>query len=189
MLSNGWHAVKSHLATANKLLGSPVGNAIKGHRKRLGLSQVQLAERVGVSRVSVGAWETGDSEPSEENFQKLAELFQVQRVALRYPTLDTNRKEAVGVSEPSPNYARASDRVRLSAAAYERVYGYLARMESAGCTAEQVESARRLMVEFGGAILHAGPKDEKSIDDQLLDIDASWHAIRESINNREGKKL
>jgi hypothetical protein len=126
-------------------------------------------------------------EPSEENFQRLAEVFHVTRVALRYPGATIGN---AAVHEPAaPDYAQASDRIRLSAVAYERVYGYLARMERAGCTTDQIEAARRLMVDFGGAILHAGPKDQKSVDDQLADIDASWNAIRESINTRQGLNL
>ena len=38
-----------------------LGKNIQGQRQRLGLSQEQLAERLGVSRQSVSKWETGGS--------------------------------------------------------------------------------------------------------------------------------
>lgn len=44
-------------------------------RTRLGLSQEELAEKLGVSRQSVSKWETGQSVPDLEKIIKLADLF------------------------------------------------------------------------------------------------------------------
>lgn len=46
-------------------------------RTRLGLSQEELAEKLGVSRQSVSKWETGQSVPDLEKIIKLADLFGV----------------------------------------------------------------------------------------------------------------
>ena len=46
-------------------------------RTRLGLSQEELAEKLGVSRQSVSKWETGQSLPDLEKIIKLADLFGV----------------------------------------------------------------------------------------------------------------
>lgn len=46
-------------------------------RKRAGLSQEALAERLGVSRQSVSKWETGDSEPEIGKLRVLAAVFGV----------------------------------------------------------------------------------------------------------------
>ncbi len=46
-------------------------------RTRLGLSQEELAEKLGVSRQSVSKWETGQSAPDLEKIIKLADLFGV----------------------------------------------------------------------------------------------------------------
>ncbi len=46
-------------------------------RKRAGLSQEALAERLGVSRQSVSKWETGDSEPEIGKLRALASVFGV----------------------------------------------------------------------------------------------------------------
>ena len=46
-------------------------------RNRLGLSQEEVAERVGVSRQSVAKWENGDSLPDILKCDLLADLFNV----------------------------------------------------------------------------------------------------------------
>ena len=46
-------------------------------RKKSGLSQEMLAEKVGVSRQAVSKWETGESEPEISKLKVLAEIFGV----------------------------------------------------------------------------------------------------------------
>ena len=46
-------------------------------RKANGLSQFNLAERLGVSRQAVSKWEAGASKPSTENLKTLAALYDV----------------------------------------------------------------------------------------------------------------
>lgn len=48
---------------------------IKALRESFGMTQRELAERVGVNQPSVCAWERGDANPSVENLQKLADIF------------------------------------------------------------------------------------------------------------------
>lgn len=50
---------------------------VNQHRKRLGLSQEQLAERIYVTRQTVSNWETGRSYPDIANLLQLSELFGV----------------------------------------------------------------------------------------------------------------
>ena len=52
-----------------------LGERIQTHRKRAGLSQEQLAERVGVSRQAVTKWESGKSTPGTGHLFRLAEVF------------------------------------------------------------------------------------------------------------------
>ena len=46
-------------------------------RKANGLSQFNLAEKIGISRQSVSKWEAGASKPSTENLKTLAALYDV----------------------------------------------------------------------------------------------------------------
>lgn len=50
---------------------------LKELRKRRGLSQVALAERLGMSKSTIGAYETGDIMPSVEALNTLADYFNV----------------------------------------------------------------------------------------------------------------
>ncbi len=52
-----------------------MGDRIREHRIRAGLSQDALAELVGVSRQAVTKWESGASSPTAANLFKLAEIF------------------------------------------------------------------------------------------------------------------
>lgn len=62
-------------------------------RKRCGLSQEALAERLGVSRQAVSKWETGDAEPELSKLRLLADAFGV--------TADWLLSEE-GMPEPAP---------------------------------------------------------------------------------------
>ena len=46
-------------------------------RKANGLSQLKLAEKMGVSRQAISKWEAGSSKPSTENLKTLAALYDV----------------------------------------------------------------------------------------------------------------
>ena len=50
-----------------------LGQRIREHRRRAGLSQEALARRMDVSRQAVTKWESGQSAPSTENLFRLAE--------------------------------------------------------------------------------------------------------------------
>ncbi len=55
---------------------------IRGYRKNLGLTQEQLAERLGITLGAVSKWERGSSEPDLGFIMDLAELFHVSVDAL-----------------------------------------------------------------------------------------------------------
>ncbi|WP_409969866.1 helix-turn-helix transcriptional regulator [Bengtsoniella intestinalis] len=54
-----------------------LGNRIAHHRGRLRLSQLELAEKLSVSRQSVSKWETDASTPELEKLVELSKLFQL----------------------------------------------------------------------------------------------------------------
>lgn len=53
------------------------GRRIKEERKKLGLSQSALAQRVNCVKTAVSRWETGSGYPDIETIEKLAEIFGV----------------------------------------------------------------------------------------------------------------
>ena len=46
-------------------------------RKKQGLTQLELAEKLDVSRQAVSRWEAGDAMPGIENLKLLSELYEV----------------------------------------------------------------------------------------------------------------
>lgn len=52
-----------------------IGEIIKEKREQLGLSQKQLAERLGISRTQVCYWEQGHCMPNILNCWDLADFF------------------------------------------------------------------------------------------------------------------
>lgn len=44
-------------------------------RKKEGMSQADVSEKLDVSRQAVSRWEAGDSRPSTENLQALCKLY------------------------------------------------------------------------------------------------------------------
>ena len=55
---------------------------IRGYRKSLGITQEQLAERLGITLGTVSKWERGSSEPDLGFIMELAELFHISVDAL-----------------------------------------------------------------------------------------------------------
>lgn len=48
---------------------------IKEERKKRGISQINLAAKVGVSLTTIQLWERGAMKPNEENYQKLLDAL------------------------------------------------------------------------------------------------------------------
>ena len=50
------------------------GDGIKELRKKLGLTQQELADKIGVARVTIARWETGQKKPSNLAKRQLVRL-------------------------------------------------------------------------------------------------------------------
>ncbi len=72
-----------------------LGKRIMANRKRLGLTQDQLAERLGVTAQAVSKWENDQSCPDIGTLPKLAALFGVSTDEL----LGVERQEKVHTAE------------------------------------------------------------------------------------------
>ena len=58
-----------------EVLRRSLGEVLKEHRTRCGMTQEFVAERMGVSRQAVSKWENGTADPSTSNLLKLAKLY------------------------------------------------------------------------------------------------------------------
>ena len=77
---------------------------IKNLRFHSGMSQVQLAERLGITKSAVNAWEMGTNSPSLSYIIRLAQVFGVstdyllgvnERLTVDITNLDELQKQAV----------------------------------------------------------------------------------------------
>ena len=52
-----------------------LGNRLYSARKKRGLSQEKVAEKLGVSRQTISKWETNETLPDIDQFKRLADLY------------------------------------------------------------------------------------------------------------------
>lgn len=74
---------------------------IKELREKQGITQEQLADALDVSRGTVGMWETGKRRPSQELYEKIADMFNVD---MDYLYGRTNIKKARHYDEQGNEY-------------------------------------------------------------------------------------
>ena len=65
---------------------SSLGNSLYSARKSKGLTQEEVAEKLGVSRQAVSKWENGTSDPSTSNLCALAKLYGIPVEELLHET-------------------------------------------------------------------------------------------------------
>src|SRR4051794_33874233 len=70
----GWLPLRRSYA---RVVDESLGRRIADHRAKLGWTQQDLAERVGISRVAVSHVESGMTDPSERTVALLAGVFKV----------------------------------------------------------------------------------------------------------------
>ncbi len=102
-----------------------LANRIYECRKKTGLSQQELADRLNVSRQAVSKWETGESAPEAA---KLLELSRVFSVTVDYLLSDDPPQEPQMPPEPQPAPAAAPAWMEHLPATLQRLfrrYGWL----------------------------------------------------------------
>lgn len=72
-----------------------IGENIKTHRKALGITQAQLAERVGVSKYAVFSYENDRMKPTGERAKKLAEALGISLNELLADQKENNMGEVL----------------------------------------------------------------------------------------------
>ena len=92
-------------------------------RKKAGLSQEALAEKLGVSRQAVSKWETGESEPEIGKLKLLAQTFGVTVDWLLSEEEEPQKNPEISRNSPSPEWLDHLPRFLSSLA---KRYGWLA---------------------------------------------------------------
>ena len=95
-----------------------LNETILTYRKRMGLSQEELAARLGVSRQAVSKWELGISTPDPGNIVALAKLFGISTDEL---LMDEVPPQSSSIPQPTANAAPQGDSL-------ERLPGILGRI-------------------------------------------------------------
>ena len=95
---------------------------LKDVRKQAGLTQVDVAEKLGISQPAYASWERGVKKPTQDNLVKIAKILNVSVDYL------------VGISKEKSDEL---DNIEL-----------LFRMNSKGLTDEEKEIFRRELIEF-----------------------------------------
>ena len=77
---------------------SELGSRIKNRRKKLNLSQSDLADAVGISYAQIGRYETKGVQPPAATLQKIADALQLSPDFLIYGNID--EKARASFSDP-----------------------------------------------------------------------------------------
>jgi transcriptional regulator with XRE-family HTH domain len=137
-----------------------------------------LAKAVGVHVKTVSPWLSDRVEPDEDRMVSIADELQVPVIWLRYGRGPSGLEGSVsrGTHRPSPKV-------------YERIWGYLERMRRAGIYPEEIDEAERLFADANFAKLYSGGRRELTEEEILLDIDATWEAIKLVYRKKTGRSL
>jgi transcriptional regulator with XRE-family HTH domain len=144
-------------ADQTEAVDESLGRRVADHRAKLGLTQQELAERVGISRVAVSNIEAGMSDPSERTVALLAGVFKLEPYELvagtSYPPAKTDRLPLVVA-----RYTEVEHQLELLA-------GDLAWMERTGVDqARLAEWRSRLQAMLDGA---HDPRERRALRDAL----------------------
>lgn len=150
------------------------------------LTQSDLAVAVGVERNTVSRWENSGVCPKDP--QVIRRLAAVLRVSMDWLLSDEEAgAAAAGQAWLGPGDTERVVRVpgavsevvayRIPPVAYERLHGYVERVEQAGGTVAQAEEVARLLVDAAASRLRARVPRERPISVVVADIDAAWRYV------------
>ena len=86
-------------------------------RKERHMTQLELAEKLDVSRQAISKWEVGSTVPSTENLIRLAQLYSVPVDRLVNDALDLSAPPDTSSPEPDPKKQAATPWMKWAAAA------------------------------------------------------------------------
>lgn len=132
-------------------------NRIQELRKEAGLTQAQLASKIGVNAVTLSRYETGDRNPKFDKLKKLSEIF---LVSIDYITGKSNSRLGVGESWDNLSQKINSQDVNYNLRASNK------NNENKEIESLQISQANKMLNFNGSPDLMA----IKNIDDSLRDL-------------------
>jgi transcriptional regulator with XRE-family HTH domain len=153
------------------------------------LTQSDLAVAVGVERNTVSRWENSGVCPKDP--QVIRKLAAVLRVSMDWLLSDEEAGAGAEGAAGQPWFG-AGDAERLARmpgavsevvayrippVAYERLHGYVERVEQAGGTVVQAEEVARVLVDAAASRLRSRVPRERPISVVVADIDAAWRYV------------
>ena len=148
-------------------------------RKNLGLSQEELAERVGVHLNTISQWENGIYAPKTEKIKKLAKALNVTELELLNGSVkqEFEVKILMGV-KTLPNVAgiEITDNSFFYGVDDEKPQIHIGGMVNIGTPQEREESLKKIIASFQRACWMFDHKDEAEA--QIPDFDAAVNTIQ-----------
>jgi transcriptional regulator with XRE-family HTH domain len=147
------------------------------------MTQGDLASLVGVERNTVSRWENSGVRPKDpEVIAKLADVLRVSMEWLVGSSDETGLDAGAGrprIAEAAgPAYApRAEPDPLLPLQVYQAVHAYRARLQAAGCTAEQTQEAERLLLDGAQNRLRRVHPRARPVQVMLDDLEQVWTYI------------
>lgn len=150
---------------------------LKFLRKRDGLSQEQLAERLGLNRGNIASYEKGTAEPKLENVLKIVKLFNIELADLLEKDLTNSAAiieelEKGGYETPAPHVAPEEATAHLKAELNDhriRLERFISQSDDMQKILEGFKQFHKFKMEKAGEIT----RDVKNISDdyeKLLDV-------------------
>lgn len=87
-------------------MGLTMGNKIKNLREKAGMSQTELAEKLGLSKSVISAYEKGVRNPSYKVLPLLAETFNVSQLYFFEKGEWQNQPITIDISDLNPDQQR-----------------------------------------------------------------------------------
>ena len=136
-----------------------IGESIRHHRKRLNLTQAQLAERLNVTAQAVSRWENDTGLPDITMAVPLARALgtttdELLRFGERYQEYENRWKETLRTHGDNPEKLLPVALAALKEFPYDKIFLYRAAVDLAWL-AEQVDDPAQSSKYIGSALVHA----------------------------------
>lgn len=170
-----------------------LGQRLRTAMSSRGAKNADIARAAGVHVKTVSQWLGDKQVPDAVALDRVAALLGVPVAWLRYGKGAIASEAGIVIpdaSDVAESFQRnPAFRRRLPPKPYARVYEHIDRMVVAGCSAEQLDEAERLMIDGAYNKLNARDPRERTDEEMILDIDDAWDWIKEVLGRAGVKGL